>query len=122
MKDWLNKLKGSKGSSWLLLALLLGVLLLFPLSEPRESGMTDEEQRISATLSAIAGAGESRITIYYAPAEKGFGASAAMPQGAVILSRGANDIAVRLQLLRAAETLLQLPADRIEIFPMEEAE
>lgn len=121
MKDWLMKWKTGKGGIWLLLLLLLGAaLLLSPLSEDPSHSMTDEEKRISAVLSAIAGAGESRISIYYAQTESGFVSSARTPRGAVIVSRGANDIAVRLQLLRAAQALLQLPAASIEIFPMEE--
>ena len=123
MKEWWNKIKGSKGSVWLLLLLLLGAaLMLSPLAEDASLAMTEEEKRISATLSMIAGAGESRIAIYYAPTENAFGSAQKTPRGAVIVSRGANDISVKLQLLRAAQTLLQLPASAIDIFPMEETE
>lgn len=123
MKEWWNKIKGSKGSVWILLLLLLGAaLMLSPLAEDASLAMTEEEKRISATLSMIAGAGESRIAIYYAPTESTFGSAQKTPRGAVIVSRGAGDIATRLQLLRAAQTLLQLPASAIDIFPMEETE
>ena len=123
MKEWLKKIQNSKGGVWMLLLLLLGAAcLLAPLSASDSSPMTEEEKRISATLSIIAGAGESRISIYYAQAENAFGSAQKTPQGAVIVSRGAGDIAVKLQLLRAAQTLLQLPAASIEIFPMEGTE
>ena len=123
MKEWFNRIKDSKNGVWLLLLLLLGAtLLLAPFSENDPLPMTEEEQRISAVLSAIAGAGESRISIYYAQTESAFGSAQKTPLGAVIVSRGADDIAVRLQLQRAAQALLQLPAASIEIFPMEETE
>ena len=123
MKEWLNRIKDSKNGVWILLLLLLGAaLLLAPFSENDSLPMTEEEQRISAVLSAIAGAGESRISIYYAQTESAFGSAQKTPRGAVIVSRGADDIAVRLQLQRAAQALLQLPAAAIEIFPMEETE
>lgn len=123
MKKWLNQFLAGKHAPWLLLLLLLGgMALLAPLSENAAVSMTEEEMRISATLSSIAGAGECRISIYYAQQESGFSSALRTPTGAVIVSRGAKDIAVRLRLLQAAQALLQLPADHIEIFPMEETQ
>ncbi|NLD83893.1 MAG: hypothetical protein GX637_06975 [Clostridiales bacterium] len=125
MKDWLARLRAAKaGSAGILLVLLCCVfavvmLQVFPAGD---SGMTAEEQRISRTLSRIAGAGETRVAIYYAQEASAFGGSARAPVGAVVVARGAGDLAVRLQLQRAAETLLGLPASRVEIFVLEDAE
>ena len=123
MKNWLEKIKDWKWSVWALALLLCaGAYLLstLPLASPA-APMTEEEKRLSATLSRIAGAGEVRLSIYYAQTASAFGGSGQKtPVGAVIVARGAGDVAVRLNLLRAAETLLGLSASQVEVFPMEE--
>ena len=96
-------------------------LLLYPSAGRQGAAMTEEEQRVSATLSRIAGAGEVRRSIYSAQTASAFGGSGQKtPVGAVIVARGAGDVAVRLNLLRAAETLLGLDANRVDVFLMEE--
>lgn len=111
-----KKLRETKGA-WTVLALSLcaAALLLLSFFPGNDGDMTAEESRLSGTLSAIAGAGETRISIYYA--EESGGRS--VPCGAVIVSEGAGDIAVRLNLLRAAQTLLRLPAGAVEVFEAE---
>ena len=123
MKNLLEKLKAIKGGLWIaLLAACAVALLLFPgTNKPASAAMTEEEQRVSATLSRIAGAGEVRVSIYYAQEASAFGSSAKTPVGAVIVARGAGDIAVRLNLIRAAETLLGLTAREVDVFQMEDA-
>ena len=121
MKSWLDKLKTAKNWPWLLaLVCCATALLLFPPGGTGKAGMTEEEQRVSATLSKIAGAGDVRVSIYYAQEASAFGNSSRTPVGAVIVAQGAGDIAVRLNLLRAAETLLGLDANRVDVFLMEE--
>ena len=121
MKSWLDRLKTMKNWPWLLALLCCAAaLLLFPPGGAVKAGMTEEEQRGSATLSRIAGAGEVRVSIYYAQEASAFGGGNRSPVGAVIVAQGAGDIAVRLNLLRAAETLLGLDANRVDVFLMEE--
>ncbi|MBQ7520630.1 MAG: hypothetical protein IJU12_09935 [Clostridia bacterium] len=124
MKNWLEKIKGLKGGAWTLLLLLCAGACLIaaqPWTSPGDAPMTEEERRLSATLSRIAGAGEVRVSIYYAQTAAVFGNSGGgSPIGAVIVAQGAGDLNVRLNLLRAAETLLGLNASQVEVFPMEE--
>ena len=121
MKSWLDRLKTMKNWPWLLALLCCAAaLLLFPPGGAVKAGMTEEEQRVSATLSRIAGAGDVRVSIYYAQEASAFGGGNRSPVGAVIVAQGAGDIAVRLNLLRAAETLLGLDANRVDVFLMEE--
>ena len=121
MKSWLDRLKTMKNWPWLLALLCCAAaLLLFPQGSGKPAGMTEEEQRVSATLSKIAGAGDVRVSIYYAQEASAFGGGSRTPVGAVIVAQGAGDIAVRLNLLRAAETLLGLDASRVDVFLMEE--
>ena len=120
MKKWLEAVKGMKGGVWLLLiAVCAAALLLLPSSSQSKTGMTEEEQRYSATLSRIAGAGEVRISIAYAQTASSFGSADRQPTGAVIVAQGAGSVAVRLELLRAAEALLGLSAQEVEVFAME---
>ena len=121
MKSWLDRLKTVKSWPWLLVLLCCAAaLVLLPLGEKSTAGMTEEEQRVSATLSKIAGAGDVRVSIYYAQEASAFGGGSRTPVGAVIVAEGAGDIAVRLDLLRAAETLLGLDANQVDVFLMEE--
>ena len=120
MKKWLEAVKSMKGGMWLLLiAVCAAALLLMPGSSTGKTGMTEEEQRYSATLSRIAGAGEVRISIAYAQTASSFGSASRQPTGAVIVAQGAGSVAVRLELLRAAEALLGLSAQEVEVFAME---
>lgn len=121
MKKWLDKMKTMKGGLWIaLLAVCAAALLFFPFPGNQPAGMTEEEQRVSATLSRIAGAGEVRVSISYSQAASSFGASSKTPSGAVIVARGADSVEVRLNLARAAEALLGLSAREVEVFVMEE--
>ena len=119
MKKWLDAVKGMKGGVWLLLIAACALALVLPGSSRSKTGMTEEEQRYSATLSRIAGAGEVHISIAYAQAASSFGSGSRQPIGAVIVARGAGNVAVRLELLRAAEALLGLTAQEVEVFAME---
>ncbi len=121
MKNWLEKLRAVKGGGFILLAVCCAAAaLLLPLGGSTSSGMTEEEQRLSATLSRIAGAGETRVSIFYAQPASAFGSVNREVIGAVIVARGAGDVRVRLDLCRAAEALLGLSARQVEVFPMEE--
>ena len=122
MKGFLEKIKGAKAGMWLSLLLMMAAIgLLWPSAPSREIAMTEEEQRISATLSRIAGAGNTRISIAWREAESAFSSAPRTAVGAVIVAEGAGDIAVRLDLIRAAQALLHLPAGDIEVFVLEES-
>ena len=124
MKRLLEKIKGWKGGVWaLLLMACAAACLLLPGSGTARvsSSMTEEEIRISATLSRISGAGETRVSVYYAKTASAFGGTAQTPVGAVVVSKGAGDLEVRLNLMRAAQTLLGLGPDAVEVFSMEDA-
>lgn len=123
MKALLEKFKGIKGGAWVLaLFLCAGALLLLPQAQSSGAAMTAEEQRISATLSQIAGAGETRVSIYYAAESSGISSAARRPAGAVAVAQGAGNVGVRLELLRALQALLGLPGEAVEVFSMEAAQ
>ena len=66
------------------------------------------------------GAGKVEVALFYAQEAGAFGASASVPTGAVVVAEGAEDMAVRLKLIRAVRTLLSLPESAVDVFVMEE--
>lgn len=121
MKDWLAKFKSRPLLPWLALFAVCALAALLSRAAPATGGMTAEETRISRTLQSIAGAGETRVTIYYAPATASLtGGNGKTPVGAVVVARGAGDLTVRLRLRQAAETLLGLKPEQLEVFSMED--
>ena len=82
-----------------------------------------EEKRMAQVLSAIEGAGDVEVALFYSTeSQRAFasGARASKPTGAVVVAQGAEDVAVRLKLIRAARTLLGLPENAVDVFVMEE--
>ena len=111
-----------KTTIWLLLA--MGALAAAFLLAPSETDTaTQTEKRIAEVLSAIHGAGKVEVALFCATEESDpFAArvSSARPTGAVIVAQGADDMQVRLQLIRAVRTLLGLGENAVDVFVMEE--
>ncbi len=118
-----EKLKGAKPLSLLLMVLgLMGLgLMLWP--ESTENGtMTAEEMRLSRTLSQMAGVGECSVSIWFDDRDTGFSNTASAPKGVLIVAQGAENLAVKIQLMDAAGRLLGLEKEHIAVFAMEETE
>ncbi len=111
-----------KGKTGLWLAAALGVLgLLMALGTGGTQGTaTQEERRIAEVLGAIYGAGRVEVALFGRQEETGMRSGASNPTGAVIVAEGADDMQVRLQLIRAARTLLGLPENAVDVFVMED--
>ena len=114
-------MKRLKENRWFLLAaVLLCCLLCFLLLSGRSAGGsgTSEEKRIAQVLSAISGAGKVEVAVYYNSGADGF-SSSAPPVGAVVVAEGADDLEVRLSLIRAVRTILGQPEAAVDVFSME---
>lgn len=123
-KALIQRLKAIKPAHWLILFIFTCVAASLLLNTAPESGLSGDEKRLSAILSAIEGAGKTEAMLYYRQTEDAQGVFASgaknpAPVGAIIVSEGAGDIAVRLNLIRAARTLLGLPEGAVEVFIME---
>ena len=103
LTHWLKK------DGWILAVLCFCVALCLLLGTQKEAPST-EESRISRVLSAIQGAGDVEVAVYY---------EASVPCGAVVVAQGASDIAVQLRLTSAVTTLLGIDANRVAIYPKE---
>lgn len=75
---------------------------------------SEREQQLAGILERIEGAG--RVEVMIAGESTGYGAETV--SGAVVVAEGASDPLVRLRILQAARTALDLPSSGVEIFPM----
>jgi len=98
-----------KKDGWILAALLGCVALCLLLGTQSEAAST-EESRISRVLSAIDGAGDVEVAVYY---------KEAIPCGAVVVADGAGDISVQLRLMSAITTLLDIEQNQVAIYERE---
>ena len=101
-------------------ACAMAVLFVLLLSRADPQGTaSQQERRIAQVLSSMKGAGRVEVVLYYAQAEEDFSSSTGEPAGALVVAEGANDMAVRLSLIRAVRTLLGLPENAVDVFMME---
>lgn len=110
---WQRLTERLRKDGWLLAALAAAVLLCLALglAENASPDRTQEEARLARVLSAMAGAGEVEVAVFYAE-------ETALPCGAVVVAQGAEDVGVRLQLTRAVCTLLGLDNSQVNVFQL----
>ena len=108
-------MKGKTGL-WLAAALALAALCLV-FSSGGSQTASQEERRIAEVLSAISGVGKVEVVLYH-NRQNAF-EDDNLPTGAVVVAQGAEDVEVRLQLIRAVRTLLSLPENAVDVFAME---
>ncbi|MDR1570646.1 MAG: hypothetical protein LBS72_09190 [Oscillospiraceae bacterium] len=127
--DWLRKLTSIKGYKWIVAIVVLGIAGSLMLTDgnifvgqtPTLTG-TDLETRLEQILSSIEGAGEVRVMVYESNEQTTDGwlsstsTKVGEPTGVVIVADGASDIRVRLELVRAVQTLMGLPASAVNVF------
>lgn len=89
------------------LCLLVGGLLLY--DSKGETKEFSEETKLERMLSEIDGVG--RLSLYISESDEG-------TKGVVIVCEGANNIAVRLEILNAVATALNIPKGCISICEM----
>lgn len=98
---------------WLILALGACVVLclLLGAAQPTSATQTQQEARLARVLSAMEGAGNVEVAVFYQE-------ETAIPCGAVIVAQGADDVAVRLSITRAVCTLLGLESTQVDVFKL----
>ena len=137
LKSVLGAFRPGKKTEYVLCGLIIALIALCWLYNGsgqksfagQSAAHTDIESRMANTLSSIKGAGKVSVMITEEPAQTASGydlwsgstqtdACQRGIKGAIIVAQGAKDIAVRLELLKAAQTLLGIPASKVEVFEM----
>lgn len=118
--EFLKRIAGEKKLATLVLMLLCGLALIglsFAFSQQEEQradygrdvtyAAGGVEERLSHVLSQIAGAGQVEVLV--TEGEQGV-------VGVLVVADGAQELSVRTELMRAAMTALDVPADAVEVF------
>ncbi|MDO4990941.1 MAG: hypothetical protein Q4E45_10595 [Eubacteriales bacterium] len=88
-----------------LLVLLVGILLmLFPLSSPKAETEDRSDRQLEQILACSRGVGEARVLL--------------SDSGVVVVCRGADDAAVRLDMIRAIRSYTGFGSDKITILKL----
>ncbi len=121
MGNFWAALKGAKRMEWIVLLAVAAVLvLLFASRSTSEGDRTALEARMEAVLSAVRGAGRVRVLVSEDEGDsQAFAQGAEDVRGVVIVADGADDLKVRLELAGAAQALLGVDADKIQVLKME---
>lgn len=116
--QWQTFRERFRKDGWLMIALAAAVIacLLLGMAENASTGATEEEARLSRVLSAIEGAGQVEVAVFYDESAQDGEKTASVPVGAVVVAQGADDVAVRIRLIRAVTTLTGLDNAKVEVF------
>jgi stage III sporulation protein AG len=92
------------------------VLISYATSEEIVPAMSVDEQNSGSSLSRS----EEPVTVGKGGDEQAMVLMVRSPtvRGAIIIAEGAEDVSVRMDLLRAAQAILDVPSSNIEVFPM----
>ena len=121
MGNFWAALKGAKRMEWIiLLAVAAALILLLSSRSAPEGQQTALEARMEAVLSAVRGAGRVRVLVSSGEGDsQAFAQDSQLVRGVVIVADGADDVRVALELTGAAQALLGVDADKIQVLKME---
>ena len=116
-------LKKTPHLQWIVLIIVAAVVvcLSLPSSAPaRETASSGSmEQRLADVLSRVEGVGRAEVLINGGETVSVFGGGQSAPiAGVIVVAEGAESIAVQMEIIRAVTTLLDIPPQNVEIFPM----
>lgn len=121
LKGAIAKLKSVKHIGLIALLGICAILLLLIgfTSAPSETegGGSDLEKQTAAILSEIEGVGKVKVMIAVEAKSDVFSGGESI-KGVIVVAEGADDMDVRVKLMKAVQTLLKINIDCIEIFTM----
>ena len=106
---------------------IIGAVLLLLFSAQKEDASSALEKRLAAALSQLEGAGSVEVVIYHGEETEesagvlpvfsvgGSRKQDAAPKGVLVLAQGADDMRVRLEIARAVQSVLGVPASNVEV-------
>ena len=116
-------LKGAKRMGWIAVVAVAAAILIILAGQAEPAGdRTALEARMEAVLSSVRGAGRVRVLVAEDESAQAFASSDAQKaaRGVVIVADGADDLRVALELSAAAQALLGVEADKIQVLKMED--
>lgn len=126
-KARIKKDKKFEGAVYLVLLALLGLLYLSlrgggtegtKKADPINDGV---ESRLEQTLSCMRGVGDVRVMLTYREAsEEQTEKSGREVQGVIVIAEGAENVATRLRIQNAVQTVLGIEAEQVDVFEMYE--
>ena len=123
MGNFWAALRGAKRMEWIIvLAVAAALILLFANQNAAGGGQTALEARMEAVLSSVRGAGRVRVLVSESGnTAQAFSTDASIGEvlGVVIVAEGADDLRVAMELSGAAQALLGVDADKIQVLKME---
>jgi hypothetical protein len=123
MDNLWTALKGAKRMGWIAVAAVAAAILIVLAGqvEPK-ADKTALEARMEAVLSTVRGAGRVRVLVAEDESAQAFASPDGQPpaRGVVIVADGADDLRVALELSAAAQALLGIDADKIQVLKMED--
>lgn len=126
MGNFWAALKGARRMEWIVMAAVAAALILLLASRYETGGdRTALETRMEAVLSAVKGAGRVRVLVSSdGAADQAFSSSDGdeSAKGVVIVADGADDLRVALELSAAAQALLGVDAEKIQVLKMEDGQ
>jgi len=134
-KEFWEKAKTIKNIEVIIAVVVIGIVLLIyastlPSDKSKKQAASsdaqvigaDVELRLAEILSQIDGAGKVCVMITYETGDYSREVSnqeySPNIKGVIIVAEGADDIAVKLNLIRATQTVLAIKANTIEVFVM----
>ncbi len=122
MGNFWAALRGAKRMEWIIVLAAAAALILLLTSQDGTGGdRTALEARMEAVLSAVRGAGRVRVLVAEEDgASQAFSQAEAAARGVVIVADGADDLRVALELAGAAQAILGVDADKIQVLKMED--
>ena len=121
MGNFWAALKGAKRMEWILLLAVAAALVLLVSNQGGAGGArTELEARMESVLSQVEGAGRVRVLVSEGEGDaQAFSQQGKSVQGVVIVADGAGDVKVALELSGAAQALLGVDANKIQVLKME---
>ena len=116
-------LKGAKRMGWIAVAAVAAAALIVLMGQMEtQADRTALEARMEAVLSTVRGAGRVRVLVAEEESAQAFAPSdgQAAARGVVIVADGADDLRVALELSAAAQALLGVEAEKIQVLKMED--
>ena len=105
MKAWKDKLTALAPFKYPLLILLLGIgMMLVPSGKTMETVQQSPDMQLQSALCAVKGVGDTKVIL--------------SENGVVIVCQGAENAAVRLDIIRAANAYTGFGTDRITVLKM----